>query len=357
MADVTNTVWLPETVDQVTHEWLDEVMAPSFPGRTLIHARTDQVIPGTATKILMTLVFSASATEPAIQQKVCVKGAFDPAVRGYSPGAIFAAEAAFYRDVGSKLDVALPHAFYADDDGDYGVLILEDIAEQGATFGEVTQAWDADQAAGLLRILANVHSFSWDWKPGILPWLQGGSGALRDGIRSMAAEANFETLINRPQVTDHIPAELLDRDRWMGSLQTLWERDDRQTQCLGHGDAHLGQTYLQKDGTPGLLDWQCAGLMPWAKDVAYFLGGALRVEDRRRFERTLLDGYLEALASAGGPVIDREEAWGDYRRQMLQGICWTMVTEHMQPINAITVMNERYLTAIKDLETLAIIAD
>jgi hypothetical protein len=96
--------------------------------------------------------------------------------------------------------------------------------------------------------------------------------------------------------------------------------------------------------------------MPWAKDVAYFIGGALTIADRRDHEQGLLKAYLDALAAAGGPAIPWEEAWKDYRRQMLQGICWTLVTEHMQPLEAIAVMNERYLTAIRDLATLDLIA-
>jgi Phosphotransferase enzyme family len=345
---------LPETEEDVTPEWLTQALAPHFAGRTLLRCTIERIIPGTATKILMDLDYSASATEPAIRTKVCVKGAFDPAIRAYDLGTIFACEAAFYRDVGSRLDVALPRCFYADEDGKFGVMVLENLLASGATFGDIRCTWSPDKGAGLLKVLARVHAFGWDWKPGVLPWLQG-SNALRDGIRGMAAPEKFQSLIARPEIERFLPPDLRDRDYWLATMHRLWQRDDNQTLCLGHGDAHLGQTYLDADGTPGLLDWQCAGLMPWAKDVAYFIGGALSVEDRRAHERELLNGYLEALEESGGPRIEREQAWEDYRRQMLQGICWTLVTEQMQPLDAISAMNERYLTAITDLGTLELL--
>jgi len=151
-----------------------------------------------------------------------------------------------------------------------------------------------------------------------------------------------------------MPDGYRDRDRVHNALRKLWELDDASDQlAVGHGDAHLGQTFIEIDGTPGLLDWQSVAIMPWAKDVAYFIGSALTVQDRRAHERDLLAYYLRALRAQGGPALDSHSAWGDYRIQMLHGMVWPVVTEQMQPIAAIAAMSERFLSAIGDLDPIS----
>ena len=42
--------------------------------------------------------------------------------------------------------------------------------------------------------------------------------------------------------------------------------------------------------------------------------------DRGTWERQLLEIYLDAMARAGGPRLDREAAWLDYRRSIAWGL-------------------------------------
>ena len=56
--------------------------------------------------------------------------------------------------------------------------------------------------------------------------------------------------------------------------------------------------------------------------------------------------------ACGGPDLDRAKAWRHYRRQMLIGMVWPVVTENMQPLACIATMSQRYLTAMGDLKTL-----
>jgi hypothetical protein len=95
--------------------------------------------------------------------------------------------------------------------------------------------------------------------------------------------------------------------------------------------------------------------MPWSKDVSYFIGSALTVEDRRAHERELLELYLRSLDSRGGPPLDRHSAWQAYRMQMLHGMVWPVVTEQMQPIGVISALCERFLTAIADLDPIGVL--
>ena len=86
-----------------------------------------------------------------------------------------------------------------------------------------------------------------------------------------------------------------------------------------HGDAHIGNAYVEPDGRVGFVDWQTVAVGPWVHDVNYFLVSALDVPDRRAHERELLGHYLKALASFGVSAPGLDEAWSDYRRATVHG--------------------------------------
>jgi hypothetical protein len=96
-------------------------------------------------------------------------------------------------------------------------------------------------------------------------------------------------------------------------------------------------------------------LGPWAYDVAYFIGGALSVQDRRGHEQSLLSGYLAALQAADGPVVSMDDAWPDYVRHTLHGFLWAATPAVMQPLERVVAMAERYAAAIEDHDTLAVL--
>lgn len=100
-------------------------------------------------------------------------------------------------------------------------------------------------------------------------------------------------------------------------------------------------------------DWQGVCIAPPMDDVAYFIGGSLSVADRRTHERDLLKLYLDAAAAAGGPPVDADAAWLDYRRHHLHGFLWSLTGPRMQPRERVFAMSERHVAAIEDHETLA----
>lgn len=344
---------IPLNVEELTTSWLNQVFVDQGRASGVSASRVERIIWGTATKVLMHVEYK----DPGIArptQDICVKGAFDEKIRNYFDiGSIFVAEAAFYRDVAPQLSILLPECLYAQEDGAYGVIVLENLAARGVTFGNLCEALRAERAAMVLHLLAGLHGTTWGWRPGTLPWLCFGSPAARSSTLAMMAKDKFEALSQRPHVAPFIGASYCDQERLLAALSILWKRDDSSASVvLSHGDAHLGQLYFETDGTPGLLDWQGIGLMPCLKDVAYFIGGALSIADRRHHERDLLEIYLRALQRCGGPRISLQDAWDEYRAHMLQGIIWTVVPEQMQPVENLAAMNERYLVAMRDLDSL-----
>jgi hypothetical protein len=67
------------------------------------------------------------------------------------------------------------------------------------------------------------------------------------------------------------------------------------------------------------VDWQTLAVAPPARDLAYFLGTSLRVEDRRDAEAELVGAYHGELTARGVPGYSAASCFDDYRIGQLQG--------------------------------------
>src|SRR5260221_14728993 len=111
-----------------------------------------------------------------------------------------------------------------------------------------------------------------------------------------------------------IPAALHGQaDRmWKGTQLSLERATTELPRTLLHGDSHVGQTYITGDGRMGLTDWQATLQGGWGYDFAYLVGSACEPDDRRAWERELLELYLGRLAAAGAPAPGFDDAWLTY---------------------------------------------
>jgi hypothetical protein len=110
----------------------------------------------------------------------------------------------------------------------------------------------------------------------------------------------------------------------------------------------------------GLYDWQTAATGESALDYAYALAVNLRVQDRRAWERGLLERYLWRLGDEGvtkPPAFD--QAWLRYRQQPLHVLTWALATlgagrlrTNLQPKDYMLRCLERIATFIEDHESL-----
>ena len=108
---------------------------------------------------------------------------------------------------------------------------------------------------------------------------------------------------------------------------------------------------MTADGRAGFLDWGGVKAGHWAREVCYFMAGALGVEDRRTHEADLLRGYLDALSGhVAGPAPAWDEAWLSYRRHFLHGLLWFLCPTQMQPVDIINANVERFAAAATDHE-------
>ena len=157
-----------------------------------------------------------------------------------------------------------------------------------------------------------------------------------------------------------IPPALFQRAReiWPATLKSV-ARHRELPRTLLHSDPHLKNWYVAATGEMGLNDWQCACKGNWGRDISYAMTTALTTENRRAWERDLLQLYLESLAAAGGPKLRFDDAWTIYRQQTFSALAWWTGTlgqppdaPAMQPQESSIEFIGRMTRAIDDLDAL-----
>lgn len=239
------------------------------------------------------------------------------------------------------------------------VVVMDDIGVTGGVPRDAVSSLPVQAVASGLDGLARLHArFPVAAMPAALeflrPWQLGPGWAwvsvasLGRGMRRLAALGS---------------GGLLPRGLGAGRLGPQFAASARLAaqgpQCLLHGDPHPGNTYALARGGTGFLDWQLARTGHWSHDVGYFLAGSLDVEDRRRHERALLAGYLDALGRSGGSPPPWAEAWVRYRATPAFGLAtWlhTLSFGGLQPVEACVATIARFAAAYADLGTAYLLA-
>jgi hypothetical protein len=189
---------------------------------------------------------------------------------------------------------------------------MTDLVAEGATFLNSQTHYTAEMTAATLEQLAILHSGTWGEK-GLrgLEWLDG----------------------NRPAMSEYIPIDVIHRQvndgradglpDYLKDAERIREAMRRVTApqriCLVHGDPHSLNIYLDREGRPGLLDWQLLHIGHWATDVGYHMAVVLDTESRRKQEKALLQGYLEQLAKRDVEPPPWDEAWDRYTQHVAYG--------------------------------------
>jgi aminoglycoside phosphotransferase (APT) family kinase protein len=149
-----------------------------------------------------------------------------------------------------------------------------------------------------------------------------------------------------------LPTELTDAQRCIDLFWGFVEKSEEGPQTLLHGDLHVGNVYFD-GGDAALCDWQVLGRGSPAFDVAYLIGSAMTIDDRRNAEQELLRRYLDALAAAGvADAPEPDEMWSLYRVHMAYGLyAWLTNLEAFQQGDIIDEVIGRFAAAVLDLNT------
>ncbi len=355
---------VPSNIEALTPEWLTDVVCADHQGAVVTDFTIEHISSGTHARHRLHLTYNDVGVRAGLPATLFTKSLPTVEIRMISGTTMHVrTEGNFYTQLRPQLDLEIPHSYHTvfDTETYAGLHLLEDlVATKGASFCDFRTSITRAEAESMLSLLAGVHGHFYDdprftgeykWVVPYTKWFLGGNAKLN-------VELSTKNTLDR--AADVIPSRLIARrkDIWPATIAALKVHDERPHTFL-HSDVHIGNWYKTNAGRMGLCDWQCAARGHWARDVSYTLSTALRVEDRRAWERDLLAGYLDQLQSISGQTFGAEDSWTLYRQQVLHGLMnWTPTlcpTGHlpaMQTDETSLAMIERMCTAIDDLDSL-----
>ncbi len=231
---------------------------------------------------------------------------------------------------------------------------MEDLARPDVRFCRATEPLTVDEVDSGLGVLSSLHAARFgrrvqeEW-----PWLA------PSVVEPSPSAAYFRALgpdviareLKKPMRAAAVPPELHAPDLIVDQFWQWVATNLEGPQTLLHGDAHIGNMYLDA-GAPGFCDWQTVRYGRPTFDVAYFIGSALTVEDRRSAERGLVASYRDRMASTTDGAPDIDDLWFDYRRDMSYGFfAWLTNLDVFQPEEVNATAIARFAAAVLDLDT------
>ena len=293
------------------------------------------------------VVLKVAATDPSSRQTGLALGLYEREVR-------------FYAEVAPSLSAGpIAPCYHAAFDAQTGAfdLLLGDAAP--ATVGDEIRGATADQAQLALAELGRVHgSVLGDTAMGQVEWLNRDAPvnqALISGLYAAFTE-RYDGLIT--------PEQRLVCDRLVESFDDYLaaEGDPDRPQGLVHGDYRLDNMLF---GDPGadrpltVVDWQTVTWGPALSDVAYFMGCALPVAQRREHYDALLTTYHQALGS--NPALSLDQVRDGVRRQSFFGVMMAIISSMLverteRGDQMFMTMLDRHCSHVLDTDALDILA-
>jgi hypothetical protein len=346
----TAAIPIPEDIAGVDAAWLTLALGSSDPGLVVEHAEVVQSLGGACTKLRVALQTNRDGFPPT----VIVKGCLEPHGKGMMR--LQTAEANFYNKVIPRLDVPTVHCFFAQGNLELGsALIMEDLDLRGVRCLRTTDPMDYRLALAFIDVLARLHARWWDdpilADDGELGWIPGPKQpALENHLAILRDPEQTAKRMALPRAAA-VPHLFHDGERLLRAYEKMWSNHLNLPHAFIHGDPHLANLYVDRDGGPGLLDWT-SRRGPWALDVAYFIVGNLDIIDRRRWEAPLLQHYLSRLAELGVAAPSFDEAWLAYRCWMTWGMAvWLVNRTDYHSESAITAAAARFGAAMADSDS------
>ncbi|KAH6886335.1 kinase-like domain-containing protein [Thelonectria olida] len=355
MSDEDTKSILPAVPEEVTAEWLSSVLKLKVKSIEL----TKSVLNATASKLFFTLTYEDDEEEADRPTHVCLKGGFNPAmlaIESYREILItmYSRETSFFNLVAPKLvNMTLPKVWWAGVNSAQGqaILVMDDLNHQGYTFGDPVEDWSVERVKKGVEQLAALHAGTWGWTLESHPWIIPAYEHVMIGLTMMWEASVFGE--DRPP----FPEVIKNQARTQAALKKHFATKNPRFSCQLHGDPHTGNTFLDKDERPFFLDWQTMHLGSAFHDFAYFVVGALSVEDRRAHELEILEHYVNYLTKFGveGVSIDDEDVVKEYHKCCMSGLGWVLTPYDMQGRERVWAMCERYCAAIVDHKTIELV--
>lgn len=270
-------------------------------------------------------------------------------------------EVMFYSRIAHTVDVSTPRCWFSaiTDDGTDFTLLLEDL--HPARPGVQIESCSLSQAGDAVANLAALHAPRWN--DSTLPEMKGlglTDAASAQFVGEIFAKAVDEFVMRFDVLGDE------DVETLQGCAEAIcpWLLTRPVPFAVVHGDYRLDNLMFPPTGRGvSALDWQTVGVAPPGRDLGYFLGTALRPEERRKWESELVSLYFDELRRRGVQEYSRKDCFDDYRLGQLQGPFITVLgcvygatAERSQDADVMfTSMAIRSCAAIRELESLSLV--
>jgi Phosphotransferase enzyme family len=326
---------LPTSVEEITPAWLSAAVRQRAPEATVRGFEIVDFIHSTCTKIRLRLDMDEAGKRAGIPELVILKGGFEEHSRNVGMANMHEREVRGYRDVFPVIPLPTPACYFADYDPErqQGIIIMEDLKARGVTFCHATRPQTFEQVATRMQALARFHAGSW----GSLELGPGGKwatldeflGVMRPFFDAYTEPDNWQRFILAPRGA--AASVRFHGRKWMRDAWDRMVRFSRQLpQCVLHGDIHLGNLYIDGDGSPGFFD-TLASRGPGMLEVSYHISAAVDVADRPRWEGALVQVYLDELARNGAEPPPFDEAMRQYGILLIYGyFIWITTESHYQ---------------------------
>jgi phosphotransferase family enzyme len=351
---------VPRNGTELNVEWLTDVLCHEHPGARVTAYSTPGGSVGTSTRTALRVTYNAAGQAAGLPTVLFTKTTAQLGQRLVLGAAdVLHGETNFYLKFRPAVEMEAPNAYWGgvDESSWRSMILMEDVAvTKGAEFIRPTTPLTRGQVEDVLLNMAAYHG-AW-WQAPELKILKDPT----DHLNNVSQFIDFERrcAVGMERAKSVIPARLFGQaDRlWKGTEKSLKIATEVLPPTLLHGDSHVGQTYITGGGRMGLADWQATMQGGWAYDFSYFVGSACEPDDRRKWERELLELYLEGLARSGGTAPSFEEAWLRYRQCLFYPYsAWAFTIGRafyqpkMQPVDVCLVIIKRLATAIDDLDS------
>lgn len=229
---------------------------------------------------------------------------------------LYERESRFASELAPVIDVRTPEVFFSGLDGDRFLILMEDLTDYQV--GSQVRGADLHQSELAIDELAKLHSAFWG-RVDQLSWVPTVSGSYHaDNMRALSA-------IGIDGVAEKFPAVLANdikqhKQRYLDAIPVMQAWMQKEPVTLIHGDYRMENLLYgcEPDHHPVVvLDWQGPVLARGIVDVALFLAQSATTEVRRRYEKSLLERYVDGLRAGGVKDLDPTSVWADYRRAIM----------------------------------------
>jgi len=358
---------VPASAESITPGWLTSILCAESPAAAVTGIEFGDVSSGTTDRRCIALTYNEAGRDARLPAKLFVKATSSLKTRLVTGAAgIVASEVRFYQEIRPSLDIQTPRMYHAcyDSASWRSCILLENVVlTRGAEFCTHETDVPRERIENMLSILARVHAQYWDSErlTTDLSWLRTPERYQHD-LRNIGVERTGPVGVERSESV--IPRSLFaKRKQFLPALRWALEKGSSSAPTLLHGDCHIGNFYVTGAGQMGICDWQVVLRGSWGLDIAYVIGAALKVEDRRRWERDLLKFYLEELKKGGVQTPTFAKSFEIYKQQFMYPLfAWLCTIGHsawqplMQPNSVSLVMVARLAAAIEDHDTLRLLA-